>query len=81
MEDTLTRRPGFRREFTLSDSELVTLVSPEDLESGKPMQAIYSKDTAFVFKHKSNFDTLWNITIPASNRIKELEEKQIRSLK
>jgi hypothetical protein len=70
--------PALSAEFTLNDNEIVLLASTEELISGQASQAVYSKIPSFVTKQKSMFDALWNTAIPASTRIRELEEKGLR---
>ena len=67
--------------FAVNDTEFDAKMSKN---SGSDLQSMYSSYPEFVEQHKSIFNTLWSIAIPASTRIREIEledkqEKEIRN--
>jgi len=63
-----------RGSFALNEEEFMAAAGAEDLQGNKQMSAIYSNYHDFVEQNRSIFNTLWNIAIPASIRIREIEE-------
>jgi CheY-like chemotaxis protein len=66
--------------FAVNDTEFDAKMSRN---SGSDMESMYSNYPEFVEQHKSIFNTLWSIAMPASTRIREieLEEKQEKEIR
>ena len=62
---------GIRSDFSVSDREYIGSVIPQD--SSPTPQLIYSNAKAIVEQQQYVFDTLWGKSIPALQRIKQIE--------
>ena len=72
MVDELHHIEGIRGGLAINEREYM---SATILEGGKPLtQVIYSNVKALTEHEQYIFDTLWNNSIPAEQRIKEIEE-------
>ena len=70
--DELRHLDGVKGRITVSESEyLATTVSSE---KNTPIQAFYSKVKEVVEQGHYLFDTLWNTSVPAIEKLRELEE-------
>ena len=71
--DELRHLDGIKGNFMVSESEYVALLIL--LEHGKiARKAVYSNMSEVVEQQQYIFDNFWNKTIPAEERIKEIEE-------
>jgi len=64
--------------FGLTEKEFTEVETARCFENNDDIRAIYSDSPDLVEQHRSIFNVLWNSAIPATGRIKELEE-EIRS--
>ncbi len=67
---------GIKANFSVSDSEYIASSTPiQEIHSLEPIQQIiYSNVKDIVQQQKYVFESFWNRSIPAENRIMELEE-------
>ena len=68
----LRHSEGIRSNFSVSDREYIGSVIPQD--SSPVPQLIYSNAKAIVQQQQYVFDTLWGKSIPALQRIKQIEQ-------
>ena len=68
--------------FALNEKEATVNAEAEEPTANKPFSTIYSNYPNFVAQHRSIFNTLWQIAIPASVRVEQIEteeENEIRN--
>ena len=70
--------PNLRGGFTLSEKEFMALVVSEGAQD--PV-AVLSTYPDLIDQHKSIFNTLWNIAVPATQRIREIKEGQEKEIR
>lgn len=70
---------GIKGNFMVSEEEYLAPVSAKEI-SYVASQIIYSNVNEIVEHQQYVFDTLWNKAIPATKRIRELEDKQISGI-
>lgn len=71
---------GMQGGFMINEEEMLAIASPSDSEAG--LQYVYSNFPLIVNQHRTIFNNLWNIAIPASARTREIEgsrENEIRN--
>lgn len=68
---------GLRSNFTISESEYISLLGSSTLNEKKDKkittEVIYSDTKSFIEEQQYLFDILWDKAIPAENQIKEIE--------
>ncbi len=68
---------GLRSNFTISESEYISLLGSSTLNEKKEKkittEVIYSDTKSFIEEQQYLFDILWDKAIPAENQIKEIE--------
>lgn len=68
--------PNLRGAFSLSERQFMATMTLEDTNANQPLSAIDSSHPEFVEQNRAIFNTLWSVAIPASIRIKEIEEAE-----
>ena len=64
--------------FVFNETEMLSLARREELFES--LEYVYSNFSLIVDRHRSIFNNLWNAGIPASQRIREIEEKKESSI-
>ena len=65
--------PNVKGAFSLNEQEAMSFAAMDDPKKGLQSKTFYSIYPEFVNQHKSIFNALWNIAIPAAQTIKEIE--------
>jgi sugar-specific transcriptional regulator TrmB len=73
--------PNLKGAFSINESEYMGLATLKDLYKENGVSNIYSNQMDFVEQHRAIFNVLWNIAIPAPQRLKEIEQEKKPEIK